>query len=114
MISGRSGRPHHAARRVTILEHDPEKWVPVFRKRSCSNKKIERDDDSKKSRHALAYSGFLELAKHLIAAFDGRIQSLLGGFLACQRLLDLFRPYVTQLDHVAEPQTARILARLLV
>src|SRR5260221_12422369 len=22
------------------LEHDPEKWVPVFRKRSCSKKKI--------------------------------------------------------------------------
>jgi hypothetical protein len=30
-------------------EHDPEKWVPVFGKRSCSSKKIERDDDSKKS-----------------------------------------------------------------
>src|SRR5260370_42019357 len=36
------------------LKHDPEKWVPVFRKRSCSNKKIERDDDSKKSHPALA------------------------------------------------------------
>jgi hypothetical protein len=35
------------------LEHDPEKWVPVFRKRSCSNKKIERDDESKGSHHAL-------------------------------------------------------------
>src|SRR5258705_2046511 len=52
------------------LEHDPEKhalgprpdgWVPVFprdkreafARRSCSNKKIERDDDSKKSHHAL-------------------------------------------------------------
>jgi hypothetical protein len=34
-------------------EHDPEKWVPVFRKRSCSNKKIERDDDSQKSHPAL-------------------------------------------------------------
>jgi hypothetical protein len=31
------------------LEHDPEKWAPVFRKRSCSNKKIERDDESKRS-----------------------------------------------------------------
>jgi hypothetical protein len=44
------------------LEHDPEKWVPVFprdkreafARRSCSNKKIERDDDSKKSHPALA------------------------------------------------------------
>jgi len=35
------------------LAHDPEKWTPVFRKRSCSNKKIERDDDSKKSHLAL-------------------------------------------------------------
>jgi len=35
------------------LEHDPEKWIPVFRKRSCPNKKIERDDDSKKSHLAL-------------------------------------------------------------
>jgi len=22
------------------LEHDPEKWLPVFRKRSCSNKNV--------------------------------------------------------------------------
>src|SRR6202158_4835896 len=36
------------------LEHDPEKWTPVFRERSCSNKQIERDDDSKKSHPALA------------------------------------------------------------
>ena len=36
------------------LEHDPEKCVAVFRKRSCSNKNIERDDDSKKSHPALA------------------------------------------------------------
>jgi hypothetical protein len=28
------------------LEHDPEKWVPVFGKRSCSNMKLEQDDDS--------------------------------------------------------------------
>src|SRR5438445_4861869 len=46
------------------LEHDPEKWVPVFprdkreafARRSCSNKKVERDDDSKKSHLALAGS----------------------------------------------------------
>jgi hypothetical protein len=42
-------------------EHDPEKWEPVFprdkreafARRSCSNNKIERDDDSKKSHPAL-------------------------------------------------------------
>jgi len=44
-----------------MLKHDPEKWVPVFprdkreafARRSCSNKKIERYDDSKKSHPAL-------------------------------------------------------------
>jgi len=48
-----------------ILEHDPEKacpardagWVPVFGKRSCSKKKLERDDDLKKSHHALKRDG---------------------------------------------------------
>jgi len=34
------------------LEHDPESGYG-FPKRSCSNKKIERDDDSKKSHRAL-------------------------------------------------------------
>jgi hypothetical protein len=38
------------------LEHDPEKWVPVFRKDHAQIKEIERDDDSKKSHHALAPS----------------------------------------------------------
>jgi hypothetical protein len=38
---------------VTTLEHDPEKWQPVFGKRSCSNKEVERDDDSKKNHPAL-------------------------------------------------------------
>ena len=35
------------------LEHVPQKWGPVLRKRTCSNKRIERDDD-KKSHPALA------------------------------------------------------------
>src|SRR6516165_7334439 len=34
-------------------EHDPEKWEPVFGKRSCSNKELKRDDDSKKNHPAL-------------------------------------------------------------
>jgi len=37
---------------LTSLEHDPEKWEPVFGKRSCSNKEVERDDDSKKNHPA--------------------------------------------------------------
>src|SRR5262249_38779357 len=45
-----------------LLEHDPEKWVPVFGKAcprarpegSCSNDRVERDGDSKKSHLALS------------------------------------------------------------
>jgi hypothetical protein len=51
---------------IRNLEHDPKKWVLVFprdkretfARRSCSNKKIERDDDSKKSHHALGVQPF--------------------------------------------------------
>src|SRR6266404_1643506 len=47
-------------------EHDPEKWIPrdkrkAFARRSCSNKKMERDDDSKKSHHA---PGKLKRSEH--------------------------------------------------
>jgi hypothetical protein len=34
--------------RIVCLEHDPEKWVPVFRKDHAQIKEIEWDDDSKK------------------------------------------------------------------
>jgi hypothetical protein len=37
-----------------VLEHDPEKWTPVFRKRSCSNKKMADEHDSTQLKHALA------------------------------------------------------------
>jgi hypothetical protein len=36
-----------------MLSHDPEKWEPVFGKRSCANKELERDDDSRKNHPAL-------------------------------------------------------------
>ena len=36
----------HRSLNKDALEHDPEKWVPVFRKRSCSNNKLECYDDS--------------------------------------------------------------------
>ena len=39
------------------LAHDPEKWVPVFRKDHAQIKEIERDDDSKKRHPALDCSG---------------------------------------------------------
>jgi DNA polymerase III alpha subunit len=35
------------------LEHVPQKWEPLLRKRTCSNKVIEQDDDSRKSQPAL-------------------------------------------------------------
>jgi len=36
------------------LEHDPEKWMPVFRKRSCGDKQLERGSDSIRTGYALA------------------------------------------------------------
>jgi hypothetical protein len=54
MIAGRAARavgPQYP--KYWTLEHDPEKWEPVFGKRSCSNKEVERDDDSKKNHPAL-------------------------------------------------------------
>ena len=60
------------------LEHDLEKWVPVFGKRSCSKKKLERDDDSKKSHHALTWLlagpllALLLLAPSVAAAHEAR------------------------------------------
>ncbi len=50
-VSG--GRPRNVVHLFSVLEHDPEKWVPVFRKDHAQIKEIERDDDSKKSHPAL-------------------------------------------------------------
>jgi len=47
------------------IEHDPEKWIPVFRKRSCSNK---RDDDSKKSHHVLDRRGRAGSYRYVLVA----------------------------------------------
>jgi hypothetical protein len=38
---------------VLSLQHDPEKWIPVFRKDHSPIKELERDDDSKKRHPAL-------------------------------------------------------------
>src|SRR5262249_5392414 len=37
-------------------EHDPDKWERAFGKRSCSNKEVERGDDSRKNHPALRLS----------------------------------------------------------
>jgi len=39
---------------VVVLEHDPEKWIPLFGKRSCSTNKLQRDAGSTKSHPAVA------------------------------------------------------------
>jgi uncharacterized membrane protein len=36
------------------LEHDPQKWMPVLRKRSCSNKRVEPRSDAIRTDKALA------------------------------------------------------------
>src|SRR5262249_61041510 len=53
MVQRRASKQGSPRATMPKLEHDPEKWVPVFGKRSCSTKKRERDDDSKKSHPAL-------------------------------------------------------------
>src|SRR5215472_16112142 len=64
-------------RRRETSEHDPEKWAPVFRKRSCSTNNLKRDDDSKRSHHALvvvAHQAEAEIARRRAdraAALDG-------------------------------------------
>src|SRR6516164_75601 len=47
------------------LEHDPEKWVPIFGKRSCSNMKLEQDDDSTTNHPALVHEGRNDGAEHV-------------------------------------------------
>ena len=63
--------PFHAGRMLRPTEHDPEKWTAVL-KRSCSNKKLEPDDESKKSHPALVpmlgFAAFLAVA---VATFGG-------------------------------------------
>jgi hypothetical protein len=54
------------------LQHDPEKWTPVFRKDHAQTKKIERDDDSKKRHPA---RGGRDKSRHNKAIL-GRVQPL--------------------------------------
>jgi hypothetical protein len=52
-----------------FLEHDPEKWTPVFRKRSCSNKRITLEFDSTQLNQTLG-CGFAD-ADSMLAAGGG-------------------------------------------
>ena len=54
----RHDKPDEPALRIVrealmTLKHVPQKWEPVLRKRTCANKELEQDDDSKKSHPAL-------------------------------------------------------------
>src|SRR5258708_22410278 len=69
-----------AKRPRTTLEHDPEKWGTGFPKRSCSNKKIERDDDSKKSHHALDTTLVLSFGRPGKLLLSGSTQGPSGEF----------------------------------
>jgi predicted glycoside hydrolase/deacetylase ChbG (UPF0249 family) len=51
------------------LQHVPQKREPVLRTRTCSNKEIERDDDSKKSHRALSNGEFMPLGAMVRHAF---------------------------------------------
>src|SRR5262249_11581471 len=44
---------HYLGQRRKTLEHDPEKWKPVFLNKPCANKKLELDADSTITRPAL-------------------------------------------------------------
>ena len=46
----------HAVSDTAVLEHDPEKWNPDLPKRSCSNKKLERDADRTITHRALVHA----------------------------------------------------------
>ena len=87
-LRGQDGEVQPSSQRA--LEHDPEKhalgprpdgWVPVFpqdkreafARRSCSNKKIERDDDSKKSHPALANTRMSCLARKFVGPGQRRL-----------------------------------------
>jgi hypothetical protein len=69
-------RRNHLSAAMRALEHDPEKWIPLFGKKSCSTNKTERDDDSKKNRHALG------LVKQVRA-----MRGVTPALLACRRPL---------------------------
>jgi hypothetical protein len=62
-LGRRNARGGDADRALDRLKHDqesmPTRWVDTgFPKRSCANKKIERDDDSKKSHRAVVAARF--------------------------------------------------------
>src|SRR5712664_4200599 len=95
-------------RTASSLGHDPEKWAPVFprdkreafARRSCSNKKIERDDESKRSHNAQ----WMDLGHLKGTAVGGGMRDGFVGVIEieCRELemIELQQPRPDQADHV--------------
>src|SRR6516225_8744849 len=112
--------PHHHLRsrargligpvRFSCARHDPEKWEPVFGKRSCSNKEVERDDDSKKNHPALDRQHREELLTCILrigGAQLGAIQKTDSRQVVVRRMLDLLdRAKAQNCDLVVYPELA--------
>src|ERR1700730_14037559 len=62
-------------RKMRPLEHDPEKWIPVFGKRSCSTNEVERDDDSKRNHPALKNSNAGSAPPRSYGGWMARVQT---------------------------------------
>jgi hypothetical protein len=78
-----------------LLEHDAEKWVPVFRKTSCSSNNLKRDGDSKKSHPALEASPVARLSDSLASqSFRLCDDPASDGLGIVQELLDAFEELI--------------------
>src|SRR5882672_5037951 len=91
------------------LEHDLEKWVPVFSKTSCSDDRLERYDDSSRSRLILKSSRSGDSACEKRAACRPTCRPASGGtpgtsaapadsvhFRIHQRLIPLCRAHIAR------------------
>ena len=91
--------------KAAAIEHDPEKVGTGFRKRSCSNKQIERDDDSKKNHPALVLAAGLDPARRDFVL--GR-QTAVGG-----KLIDGVRQLVGEVGKHLVPRHPGLLLKIL-
>src|SRR6516225_4616711 len=82
-----------------MLEHVPQKWEPVLRKRTCSNKEVERDDDSKKSHPALGNCGLAILVVAVFAGNDRRFAraATVAGGLTTRWIFEIQRSFVQRI-----------------
>src|SRR5262249_1252483 len=95
------------------LERDPEKWEPVFGKRSCSNKKLDHDPDSTRSDHGLSaflrtrqrphFTGHRPAGRRTIALLFGKSDQQGAQDALCReaRMSISKQPALTQIEGVA-------------